>query len=190
MFPGQTARVIDGNRNVQVLGTTRYSRNYSVPGFPRFLSVHMFGFPLRVFATVRANGFPQKWHPRFVFRTAVPIRGSNSNATPERDIRKVFHGHLEQPIKVTQRLFFKEPCAVSLRHVLCDNKDGFLGHHMQSRLWSSTLTFRHPVTNFRIREFKYLSTTDEISSTVIFETRILGTMRPILEHQFFSGLSL
>jgi len=58
MFPGQTARVIDGNRNA--LRTTRYSRNYSVPGFPRFLSVHMFGFPLRVFPTVRANGVPQK----------------------------------------------------------------------------------------------------------------------------------
>jgi hypothetical protein len=105
-IPEQTARVIDVNRNAP--GTARYSRNYSVPGFPRFLSVHMFGFPLSVLATVRTNGFPQKWHPRFVFRTAVPIRGSNSNATSERDVRKGFHGHIAQPIKVTQILFFKE----------------------------------------------------------------------------------
>jgi hypothetical protein len=132
---------------------------------------------LRVFATVRANGFPQKWHPWFVFRTAVPIRGSNSNATPpsvmfERGLK----GTLRSPLKCC-KFFFKKPCAISLKHILCNNKNGFLGHHMQPRLWSSTLTFRRPVTNFRIREFKCLSPTDKISSTVIFET-----MRPIPEH--------
>jgi hypothetical protein len=175
MFPGQTARVIDGNRNAIWKRDTHASTGF--PTFPIYTHVW---FPSYACLQLSARMVFLRSDIRDSFLGQLCLFGGviltqPPPPPPERDVRKGFDGHLAQPFKVMH--FFKEPCAISLKHILCDNKDVFLGHHMQPRLWSSTLTFRHPVTNFRIREFKCLSPTDRISSTVIFET-----MRPIFEH--------